>query len=221
MVRFVPVIEHPGIDDPPNWPVLPTLAPPFIHLTAETGEEATGSVLWHLARYNLGTLAPGSRYYEADLSGEPAAILTRLIRDPEWTVPGGIAVIDQASGREITPGCCAGLDNWREWLEFEASGQTPWMGHEPDPWLEHVDNQIRIWSRGPLAEATSEEPFAIDVTVDEFRGGLTAVSQHLIAFAAVLRRWADRRAPAVAAALVDRFLGEFGPPSGVQRVSQN
>jgi hypothetical protein len=26
MVHFRPVVEHPGVDDPPNWPVLTTLA---------------------------------------------------------------------------------------------------------------------------------------------------------------------------------------------------
>ena len=221
MVRFVPVVEHPGVDDPPNWPVLTTLAPAFIVLGADTEARATGSVVWHLARYNLLKLTPENEIEYADLRIDPPSILTGLIKADHLAIPGGIAVMDTVTGREITPGCCAGLEEWQQWLEFERTGESPWMGHEPDPWLERTDDHVRVWSHGNLAEGDYGEPFAFDMTLDELRAGLESVSRDLVAFSKVLRRWAQEYAPFVADQLVDRFLLEFGPPQDIARVSQN
>ncbi len=211
MVHFRPVVEHPGVDDPPNWPVLTTLAPPFIGLGADTDARATGSVVSHLARYNLFKVTSDFEVEYVDLRGDPTAILTQLVNAEHIVVSGGVAVIDAKAGREINPGCCAGLEEWHQWLDFERSGQSPWMGHEPDPWLERSGDRVRVWSHGDLAEGDYGEPFAIEVTIDEFRTGLHSVQRDLAAFSRVLHRWAQHHVPSIADQLTDRFLSEFGP----------
>ncbi|WP_156313234.1 hypothetical protein [Micromonospora sp. HK10] len=43
----------------------------------------------------------------------------------------------------VTPGCCAGLEDWREWTSVLDGGQ-PWLGHDPGPEVEVRGALIRV-----------------------------------------------------------------------------
>ena len=206
MVRFAPIVERTSVEAPPPWSVLGEGMPYRVRLSADMGAAEVGSVVWQLAQYN-GVPVDGRSARE---------ILQDIVRADSIALPGGVAVRD-ASGREILPGCCAGLEEWREWLAFEITGATPWMGHEPDPWLERVGDVVRVWSHGELSEAAIEPAFAIDVPVADFRRGLVDLRTDLEGFLGALGSWARRVSPAEADALVAKFDHAFEVSAGRDR----
>lgn len=105
-------------------------------------------------------------------------------------MPGGISVFGEGQKR-ISPGCCCGLDEWREWIDFLETGRTPWIGHDPSPWLEINGGIVRIWSDGArgLTQKTVQK-FCLDVPRSEFEQALTNVEQDLRAFLRCIERWA-------------------------------
>jgi hypothetical protein len=193
MVSFTPVVERTSVGAKPPWPVLGYAAAYLVPLSADATDAEVGSVAWQLAQYN-----------RVPIQGRPAPEIVRAIATAERVVlPGGILVRD-ATGREIAPGCCAGLEEWREWLAFEETGETPWMGHSPEAWLERVDDAVRVWSDGGMSEPTGP-PYAIEVRIVDFRRALTGVEHNLQGFLGALRRWAAGRVPEEAEALVACF----------------
>ena len=118
-------------------------------------------------------------------------------------LPGGIAVRD-ATNREITPGCCCGLEGWREWHLFEATGVSPWMGHDPDAHFEQAGDTVRLWSHGELSDGLGD-PFAIEMTSADFHRALEGAERELVEFLGALRAWAERCSPANVVAVVACF----------------
>jgi hypothetical protein len=194
MVSLTAVVERTNADAPLPWPVLPEGAPWDVRLTGAASEEEVGSVVLQLAQYNKIVVA-----------GRTAEeILADVVAAESLVLPGGIAARDD-TGREISPGCCAGLEEWREWLAFESTGMSPWMGHEPDPHLEREGDTVRLWSHAELAQGDYGEPFAFEMRLPEFRQAIAGVQDGLRAFLAVLGAWAQRHAPGAAVALTARF----------------
>jgi hypothetical protein len=206
MVSFTPVVMRTIVETRPEWPVLGEEPPYLVRLTAEATDEEVGSLVWQLAQYN--GIPVEDRM--------PADLIQAIATAPSIVLPGGVAVRDD-TGREIVPGCCAGLEEWREWLAFELTGQTPWMGHEPDPWLEHAGDYIRVWSHGELSEGAKSSPYAVEVSLEEFRRALAGLQHDLGGFLRALRAWAERHAPEQADSLVARFDEAFEITAGQDR----
>ncbi|MDX8054259.1 hypothetical protein SK571_33225 [Lentzea sp. BCCO 10_0798] len=49
--------------------------------------------------------------------------------------PGGTEVRDTGAGVRVGPGCCAGLESWRERARL-LDGEVPWLGHSPTSGVE-------------------------------------------------------------------------------------
>ncbi|WP_193777559.1 hypothetical protein [Streptomyces sp. E5N298] len=45
---------------------------------------------------------------------------------------GGIRIRETSTGVTAPPGCCFGLENWRDWLEI-MNGEEPAVVHRPAP----------------------------------------------------------------------------------------
>jgi hypothetical protein len=118
--------------------------------------------------------------------------------DPEpgsLVAPGGLRLTDPATGARSDPGCCSGLEDWREWYGIPA-GVSPHLGHDPDPWVEHrTDGTIRVW-------ADEEHSSHVDVRVDDVTGLVDGAQADLAGFLRRLRTWAEAIVPAGADALV-------------------
>lgn len=170
------------------WPTTPQPADPFVRLSGETNEQEIGAVAWQLVLYNrLSTVEPLRAVSTAD----------------SLVLPGGLAFEDDA-GRLITPGCCAGLETWRECSSVPSKGGSPWMGHDPAPWIEDTGEVLRVWADGGLS-ALQQDEFYIDFRRDELAFQLRRVEADLQAFLGRLRSWAQEHDPARAAAFAARF----------------
>jgi hypothetical protein len=174
-----PVVEAPWFEVAPPWPwpVADHQACSFVRLSGEmTGAEG-GSVMAQLVTYN-------------QIEAEPTVegLLLGAIAAESLLLPGGV----QASigEREINPGCCCGLEEWREWRECLDTAQSPWMGHDPAPRIEWAGQAVQVWSDGGLGPTT--DAFAIEFEQGRFAAELDRVERDLRGFLAVIADWARK-----------------------------
>jgi len=180
------------------WPVAPVPPEGRLRLWAGTPDDAIGLVVFHLAHYN--SLPSEERAGE----GEPAEVLRALAGAEALIVPGGLLLTTDA-GRVVAPGCCCGLEGWREWASLLVDGKSPWLGHDPSPWAERVEGGVRVWPDGGLGTVDRATLEPIDLPEGEFAAALGRAHADLRAFLARLGEWAAAIAPDEAVGLVDRF----------------
>jgi len=175
-----PVVEAPWFEGVPPWPWPIADCKPFsfIRLSGDMTDLEVGSVMAQFVGCN-------------DAESEPtvAGLLTAEIEREAVSLSSGIQV--SGSGREINPSCCSGLEEWREWFECLTSGRSPWMGHDPTPWIERAGNIVRVWSDGGYNLTPKADAFAIEFERDRFVAELKRVEQELRAFLLRVGAWAE------------------------------
>ncbi|MEU6799157.1 hypothetical protein ABZ907_46345 [Nonomuraea wenchangensis] len=115
--------------------------------------------------------------------------------------PGGLRFSDTTTGVSIAPGCCFGLENWRNWWDV-TRGQKPWLGHDPTPHITHVGHIIQLRQH-------DGDSSPIEITRGELSSLLTTAQQHLTGFLNLARQWATATTPAMADELIsalDQYL---------------
>ena len=149
----------------------------WIRLSGEMTDQEIGSIVAQLVQYN-----------QLDFSGESHMVLDRILNAESLILPGGLqAVFDDQT---IFPSCCCGLETWREWQAFLTTGNSPWLGHDPSPWVEAKNERVSIWSDGGLGEST-QQAFQIDVSRSTFQQALQIVEQDLQDFLCSVDSWAQ------------------------------
>lgn len=165
MARLYPVLEISGAPVPFWLPLVDGPAPQFVELGANTPH---GEVL--LALSLLSTYGHDER---------PASA-AELADDFPTIAPGGLAASDGAT--TVHPSCCCGLEGWREWSTLLQGGASPWLGHDPSPWVERVGGEFVVWAEGGLGEAAVETG-CVRFTRSELERGLADAASALEAFA--------------------------------------
>lgn len=134
---------------------------------------------------------------------DPAeAIEAYLTSDDDTYAPGGLRVTDDDG--VIDPGCCVGLDEWRDWLGV-VGGQVIYLGHDPDVLLEPRGPVLRLWQdKDQLLPGKLPGPSEryIDIPRDALLHLLQGVHQDLAGFLVALREWAQNIVPGLADQLV-------------------
>jgi uncharacterized protein (TIGR02996 family) len=175
--ELYPVVEAPWYEGVPSWPWPVADCKPYslIRLSDEITEPEVGSVMAQLVSYN-------------QMEAEPTveALLSGAIAAESLLLPGGVQASD--GERQINPGCCCGLEGWREWLDCLRTGQSPWMGHDPTPRIEWADEVVRVWSDGGLGPAT--DSFAIELDRSQLAFELGEVERELREFLQHVATWA-------------------------------
>ncbi len=149
-----------------------------IRLWGEMTYPEIGLVFAQLAKYN-----------QIKLTDDKQAVIKQILAAESLVLPGGIQLICEEQDTTISPSCCCGLETWREWIDFLQTGQSPWLGHDPSPWVERQGNVVRIWSDGGIEPASSATH--IDVSRFQFQKALTVVEQDLQAFLFSIESWAQ------------------------------
>ena len=124
--------------------------------------------------------------------------LRGLIGQECLIMAGGLLVRDTTTGVVIEPGCCCGLEDWRDWQDL-LDGGAVWLGHSPDPKLDVVDGIARMWPD----EDHTDGP-ACELPLAELPGHLARVRGELMGFLELVRRWAPD-GDELAAALDEHF----------------
>lgn len=183
------VLETPDTLDFPVWPVADLPPYQFMALSGSMSPLEVGSALAMLADYNSRPAEDGRPLVDA---GEA---IRRLLETDKVIAPGGLRFHDTRTNVTVRPGCCCGLEDWREWLDV-ADGATLWLGHDPSPRLEHADEVVRLWPDSADAQEKSGQP--IEIVSGELPGILRAVQEGLQGFLLLTRKWAARHVPTLA-----------------------
>ena len=209
-----PVAALDSGDPVPWWPVPSDASFRVLVLDGRTPALEIGAVVGQLAQRCRPETAPedDSRVSAAQAVG------WILAADEEWPmIPGGLRVED--GGVRIDPGCCADLDDWREWAGFRDRRPAWWLGHDPDPWVEYRDTGLRVHPRGGLDALGAGEPDTsgfIEFSYGDLPGVLESVRRDLLGFLDAVGDWAGRVVPDQAAglaAVLDERIA-IGPPLG-------
>ena len=174
-----PVIEFYGFDAESScpWEIAEITGFEWIRLSAEMSQSEIGLFFAQLAVYN-----------QIDLSENREAILKEILEADGLALAGGIQAVFEE--QVISPSCCCGLEGWREWQDFLKTNETPWLGHDPSPWIEQVDDVIRIWSDGGLGDSM-KNAFKIEVKRSAFEQALQAVERDLLGFRFCIESWCE------------------------------
>lgn len=195
MTRFVlrPVVEAPRGSPAAFWcPLPPKPWPDVVELSGSSTDDEVALVLLQLATYNR--KGEGAPLQPAELLAAEALVL-----------PGGLQASDGA--RVIGPSCCCGLEGWTEWWLAIDDGSSPWLGHDPSPWLERQDDRFHLWPDEATPERAADSP--IRFTTAELQAQLEQVPATLQGFLARLREVLHACAPAEADALAAVYARTF------------
>uniref|UniRef100_UPI003F4909FA hypothetical protein n=1 Tax=Nonomuraea sp. CA-252377 TaxID=3240003 RepID=UPI003F4909FA len=143
-----------------------------------------------------------------DYGGIPTApigdlhhLLDRHLADAGGLVaPGGLRVRDTTAKAEILPGCCCGLEDWRQWRDVLHQGSV-WLGHDPGTDLAYTGGVVRLRQElgsGSRPARVSE----VEIQLDELPGLLAGVQLRLQGFLRLVHAWAGEIAPRAAGRLV-------------------
>ncbi|MET8152436.1 hypothetical protein ACIBSW_18725 [Actinoplanes sp. NPDC049668] len=183
VIKMQAVVEVPSFDtgSPPPWPVAPMAARSWLALAADCTDPQVGLFVAALA-HRLDVAVPGGR----------DEVVDTLLTEEFLIVSGGLRLVDTVTGTAVVPGCCAGLEDWRDWAQAVAGG-SPWLGHDPGPEIEVVGDDLRVWQEGgPDRERGRWARTKVLLPRDALPGLLMDVHRELRGFLAALDAWATR-----------------------------
>jgi hypothetical protein len=192
-----PVLETPDTAAFALWPVAGLPPYRFMALSDRMTAQEVGTALAALVG-----CAVQAGDDDRPVTGADDAV-RRLLAAETVTAPGGLRVHDPATGVTVTPGCCCGLEDWREWFGI-ADGATPWFGHDPSPRLDHTAESVRLWPDGRDAHrAPTGTP--IEIPALALFPLLRSAHQSLNGFLSLVGPWATRHVPSLADPLTRRL----------------
>ncbi|MER7848134.1 hypothetical protein ABTZ03_29800 [Kitasatospora sp. NPDC096077] len=202
-----PVLETRARDGFDLWPVAVTEPTGFLPLGGGLPPGEVGTAVMCIAGWNAGEPDDGP--------DDPlGAFLHGLLTAELPYAAGGLRVVDESTGITFRPGCCDGLEDWRDWhrLVDGGGGGLLGYGHEPESALaERLGDVVRL-----TVDAERGDSPVIELPVTELRRLLAGAERELVDFVALAADWAARhlppghRAPVVGA--LARVLDLSAPP---------
>jgi len=117
-----------------------------------------------------------------------------------FSLHGGLGILDGGI-LEITPGCCCGLEDWRDLLTIP-EGDSPWMGHDPNPSCTFAEDRIRF-----VGDAETED--YIEMSLHDVVDDLRQFHVTLERFISSLKAWLLKLGVTEIAAFMRKFDNSF------------
>ncbi|MGW5667706.1 hypothetical protein [Micromonospora sp. NPDC003776] len=199
VITLRPVVEVPADDPTRTWPAPASRTQRWLTLHAGCPPEEVELFLAAVAAH-IDVAPPAGR----------DEVVDGLLREESLLVAGGLRMDDSDTGASVSPGCCAGLEEWREWTSA-LDGGAPWLGHDPGPQVEAQGDLLRVWQHGGPQR---HGPY-VELSRPHLAQLLTRAQADLSGFLARLDAWAHeaglgaRGADLVAA--IDRDFGITAP----------
>ncbi|MFG3558598.1 hypothetical protein ACGGAQ_29905 [Micromonospora sp. NPDC047557] len=195
------VMEIPAVTEGSSrpWPVAAMAPGSWLVLNASCADDQVGLVVAALAS-RIEVQPPGGR----------DDVLDALLAEDFLIAAGGLQVRDRTNGTVVTPGCCAGLEDWRDWAQV-LIGDSPWLGHDPGPEVEFISEDLRVWQDGgPNRYRGRWADVHVDLPHRALPRLLNGVQRDLVGFLNALTGWATRaglqqRGTALVEAIDDSF----------------
>ncbi|MER6134066.1 hypothetical protein [Streptomyces sp. NPDC001815] len=190
-----PVLEIFAADDFALWPVGEHESYGYLVLNGELTPAEVGTAVMRIADCND---------FEPDEEHGPCptdplgTFLHGLLTMPDLFAAGGFRVTDDTTGTVfVEPGCCNGLETWRDWLEVLDGTGCSSFGHDPFSMAERVGDTVRLTLD---AHAKDGSPL-IELPVDQVRVLVTGAQADLRDFLGLAGTWAEQHLPTHAAAV--------------------
>ncbi|WP_324612418.1 hypothetical protein [Streptomyces sp. AS58] len=202
-----PVLEIVAADDFALWPVGEHEPYGYLVLDGALTPADVGTAVMLIAECN--DFEPEEEHgpYPTDPLG---TFLHGLLTMPDLLAAGGFRVTDNATDTVfVEPGCCNGLETWRDWLEVLDGTGCAYFGHNPSSAAERVGDTVRL----TLDVYGEDGSPVVELPVDQVRTLVTGAQQDLQNFLGLAGTWAEQHlpahAPAVTAALARAL--DLGP----------
>ncbi|WP_435859744.1 hypothetical protein [Streptomyces narbonensis] len=207
-----PVLETYTPDGFDLWPVAEIEPFGFLPLSGGLSPAEVGTAVMRIADCNdiEPDAAPDAARPSRPTDAQ-ASFLHGLLTFDTLFAAGGLRVTDTSTGVTFQPGCCDGLEDWRDWHQLLGGGALLGFGHEPvSPVAERTGDRVRL----TINAEQSDSP-VIELPVTELRHLLTGVEHDLGDFLALAADWASRHVPdhcAPVVAALSRVLDLPGQP---------
>ncbi|MFJ8991253.1 hypothetical protein ACIRQH_12835 [Streptomyces sp. NPDC102279] len=192
------VLETYGPTDRAQWPVADSSVDNLLSLSGRLSARELGTAMAVLTSYNKSD-DEATALNPEDSTGQVSHLLTA----ESVIAPGGVRIRDTSTGATAAPGCCFGVESWRDWLHL-MDGEEPWLGHSPTPGIEHNGATVRLW---PDGEHRTGLP--IELPLAQLPELMGSVQDQLVGFLASVGEWASQYAPSLADALVAKLDEDF------------
>ncbi|MET7280889.1 hypothetical protein ABZS29_21820 [Kribbella sp. NPDC005582] len=188
-----PVLELTGPYGFDLWPVAASGPDDWFPLSGELTPLEVGTAVWRVVDYNDG---PEGAARPADPLD---AFLYGMLTADLPVVAGGLRVVDDSTGTTFVPGCCDGLEDWREWRRLFSAGGRIHYGHPPvSPLAERRGDGILL-----TVDAEQDGSPTIELTDAELTRMLAGVERDLTDFLALVVAWAPQHLPGREAAVTN------------------
>ncbi|MFJ8622289.1 hypothetical protein ACIRD3_05525 [Kitasatospora sp. NPDC093550] len=200
-----PVVEVRASDGFDLWPVAQVERFDFLPLSGDLSPAEVGTAVMGIVAWNDADPGEDRPPRPADPLG---SFLHGLLTLDPLLASGGLRVIDESTGVTFLPGCCDGLEDWRDWLRFLDEGNALWFGHDPvSPVAERFGETVRL-----TVDACRSDSPTIELPVTELRRLLADAERDLTDFLALAADWSATRLPDHAAAVTAALARLFGLP---------
>lgn len=132
----------------------------------------------------------------------PSEATDLLLKRNVLVIGGGL--IAAKSDFRLYPSCCCGIDDWRGWLEVKRDGPSPWMGHDPGPWIDTSG------AKAILHNDVEREPKTIEADYEEIKTALRQAEKDLRDFLRSLEDWLASEGIEQASALGAKIDQQYG-----------
>ncbi|MEU9129960.1 hypothetical protein AB0D08_17930 [Kitasatospora sp. NPDC048540] len=188
MIVLHPVLEIYPADDFDLWPIAEIEQFGFLPLSGELSPAEVGTAVMRIAGCN--DIDP-----DGDRPPRPpdalGSFLHGLLTFDDLFAAGGLRVTDESTGVVFLPGCCDGLEDWRDWHTFVDEGGLLGFGHDPvSPVTERFGHAVRL-----TVNAEQNDSPVIELSVTELRRLLAGAERDLAEFLALAADWARRYLP--------------------------
>ncbi|MFE5997419.1 hypothetical protein ACFQ6C_11110 [Streptomyces sp. NPDC056454] len=192
------VLETYRPDDFTLWPVVEPVrpaaggeSPGYLALSGRLTPAEVGTALMLIAGCN--GLDPGADAGD-DRPPRPAdplaSFLHGLLTFDDLCAAGDLRVVDNSTGVTLLPGCCSGLEDWRDVHKaIDGTGQV-FLGHDPGPVVEVSGDSVRL-----VVDMERSDSPAIEVSAAELRRLLDGVGRDLADFLGLVTGWARVHLP--------------------------
>lgn len=183
------VVEIGSFDEPAPWLVSNN---DFFYIRIYSGisDEEIGSVM--LSACLLSS--------EDTIKETASETLKAFVSDEGFVLEGGL-FFKENDEIKVGPGCCCGLEDWREWFNVPSGKVDMWTGHDPQSLIEINDGVIKIWND----REEKVENQSIEFTVEEMIEHLDKVEKDLNNFLFRLGQWVKNIAPEIEKRVVSHF----------------
>ncbi|WP_326763211.1 hypothetical protein OHB35_53105 [Streptomyces phaeochromogenes] len=183
-----PVLEIYTPDGFDLWLVAEVESFGFLPLSGELSPAEVGTAVMRIASCNDVASGGDRPPRTADALD---SFLHGLLTFDNLFAAGGLQITDNSTGVTFLPGCCDGLEDWRDWHQFVDGGSLLGFGHDPvSPVAERFGNTVRL-----TVNADESDSPAVELSITELRNLLAGAERDLADFLALAANWASRHLP--------------------------